>query len=93
MILIQKVVKTNTTNISQKEYDDVRIEYVKIVHESVIQNENDVTINEVWNVYTIQKIPDPKSNTKAETKKRGEFRMMRKKVISSNVLESYGKKL
>ena len=87
------MVKTNTTNISQKEYDDVRIEYVKIVHESVIQNENDVTINEVWNVYTIQKIPDPKSNTKAETKKRGEFRMMRKKVISSNVLESYGKKL
>ena len=52
-----------------------------------------MTINEVWNVYTIQKIPDPKSNTKAETKKRGEFRMMRKKVISSNVLESYGKKL
>ena len=57
MDFIQKLVKGNKTIISQKEYDDVRIEYGKIVKEAVIPNSNYAILNEFWNVYTIQKVP------------------------------------
>ena len=35
---------------SQNEYDDVRIEYGKIINESVIPKVNDDIWDEVWNV-------------------------------------------
>ena len=34
------------------------MEYREIVKESVIKKVNDATLDEVWNVYTIQKVPD-----------------------------------
>ena len=57
--LIQKVVKSNTSNIYQTEYDDSSMEYGKIIKEYVISKGNEAKTNEVWNVYTIQKVPDP----------------------------------
>ena len=53
------MVKRNTTNIFHKEYHDVIKEYGKFVKKSVIQKGNYVTPYEVYNVYTIKKIPDP----------------------------------
>ena len=58
--LIKKVVKRNITIIYQKEYDDVSMEYVKIVKN--ICNANDEKLDEVLNVYPIQKAPDPNLN-------------------------------
>ena len=34
------------------------MEYREIVKESVIKKVNDATPDEVWNIYTIQKVPD-----------------------------------
>ena len=34
------------------------MEYGKIVNSYVIPQGNDVTLDELWNVYTIQKVPD-----------------------------------
>ena len=53
------MVKRNTTNIPQKEYDDGRLEYGYILNKYVIPKGNDMKIGEVWNVYTNQKVPDP----------------------------------
>ena len=41
------MVKINTTNIYQKEYDDVRMEYGEIVQESIITKVNDMKLDEV----------------------------------------------
>ena len=54
----------NTNIISQKEYDNGRVEYVNIIKESVIPKGNDVIIDEVWNIYTSQQFPDLKFNGK-----------------------------
>ena len=54
----------NTNIISQKEYDNGRVEYVNIIKESVIPKGNDVIIDEVWNIYTSQQFPDLKLNGK-----------------------------
>ena len=43
------------TNISQKEFDDIRIEYGEIFEKSVIKNNNYATLDVFWNVFTIQK--------------------------------------
>ena len=56
------MVKRNTTIISQKEYDDVRMEYGIIVKKSVIPKGDDVMFDEVWNVYTIKKVHDHRLN-------------------------------
>ena len=69
----------NTNIISQKEYDNSNMEYVQIVKESVTPNGNYVILNEVWNLYTSQKVSDSKLNLKSGNKKRGEFQMMRTK--------------
>ena len=52
----------------QREYDDDRIEYGIIVKEYVISKDNDVTLNEFWNVFTNQKVtyPDIKSGNKTK---------------------------
>ena len=55
------------------------MEYVQIVKESVTPNGNYVILNEVWNLYTSQKVSDSKLNLKSGNKKRGEFQMMRTK--------------
>ena len=47
------MVKRNTTIISQKEYDDARMEYGEFLNKSVIINVNRFTINEVWGIYDI----------------------------------------
>ena len=49
--------------ISKQEDDDIRIEYGKIINDSIISN-GDYAINYVWGIYNIQKVPN---------KKRGEF--------------------
>ena len=56
------MINRNNTIIYQKEYDDVRMEYGKTVEEPVIPKVDDTILNEVWNLYTIQKVPDPKLN-------------------------------
>ena len=58
----------NNNTISLKEYDIVRIEYVQVVKESVIPKGNSVVLNAVWNVYTSQKVPDPKLNKTSGSK-------------------------
>ena len=64
--LIQKMIKRNTTRIYQNEYDYVNMEYGKIVKKYTIQKGNDATLDEVWNVYTIQKYLDPNLNKKVK---------------------------
>ena len=59
----------NTNIISQKEYENSKMEYVKIVKESVTPKGNDVILNEVWNVFTSQKFSDSKLNLKIGNKK------------------------
>ena len=44
---------------SKQEYDDVRIEYIKNINASEITNSDD-KIDDVWNVYNIQKYPNIK---------------------------------
>ena len=58
------MVKRNTTSNSQKEYDDVWMEYGKIVKGGLVSKYDDGIPDEVWNVYIIQKIPDPKLDIK-----------------------------
>ena len=45
--LIQKVVKRNTTNISQKEYDNVNMEHGEIAKEYIPPKGNYITLDEV----------------------------------------------
>ena len=51
-----------TAIFSQNEHDNVRIEYGKIVKESVITKGNDVILNEVWNAHNIHKVTDRNLN-------------------------------
>ena len=61
----------NTDIISQNEYDNVRIEYEKIIKVSVIPKGNDVILYEIWNVYNSQKFPNQGWNKKrSKTTKR-----------------------
>ena len=62
------MVTRNTNIISQKEYDNANMEYVKIVKESVITKGNYVILNKFWNVYTRKKVSDPKLNLKSGTR-------------------------
>ena len=50
----------NTNIISQKECNNFGMKYSQIVKESVIPKVNDVILDEFWNLYTSQKVPDPK---------------------------------
>ena len=63
--LNKKLVMRNTTIISQKEYYDVRIEYGQIFKESAITNINYLILDEVWNVFTSNRILDQKLNEKS----------------------------
>ena len=56
---------------AQKEYDDVRMKYEGIFKEYVITKGYDTKINEVWNVYTVQEVPEH-DFFKAGGKQRGE---------------------
>ena len=58
----------NTNIISQKEYNNSKMEYVQIVKESVTPKRNYVILSEVWNVYTSQKVSDSKLNLKSGNK-------------------------
>ena len=62
------MVTRNTNIISQKEYDNANMEYVKIVKESVITKGNYVILNKFWNVHTRKKVSDPKLNLKSGKK-------------------------
>ena len=64
-------------NLSQKDYDNVRIEYEEIVNTSVIPMGDDV-IDDVWNTYNIQKVTDKN----VVNLRRGEFLRMKKQMIS-----------
>ena len=75
--LIQKVFHRNATSISQKKYDNSRIEYGDIVKVSVIPQDTDATLNEVCNVYTNQKYLNPDLKM-VERKQIGYFWMMQK---------------
>ena len=54
------MVKGDTAIIYQKEYDDFKMKYGEIVKESVVTQGYDAILDEVWNVCTINKVPDPK---------------------------------
>ena len=45
------------------------MEYGEIIKGYAIPKGNDVTLNEVWNVFKIQKVPDPNLNIKSGRKK------------------------
>ena len=58
----------NTNIISQKEYNNSKMEYVHIVKESVTPKKNYVILSEVQNVYTSQKVSESKLNLKSRNK-------------------------
>ena len=47
------------------------MEYRQFLKESVIPKGNDAIIDDFWNVYTIQKVPDPNLNEKTKKNQRG----------------------
>ena len=53
------MVERNITILSNQKYGDVCIEHREIIHASVISNGDDA-INDVWNVYNIQKVTNRK---------------------------------
>ena len=57
--LIQNVVNRRATFISQREYDNVRIECGNIVKEYVIAKDTGVIVDEVRNVYANKTVPNP----------------------------------
>ena len=57
--IIKSVVERNINTLSQKEQDNVRIEYGEIINESVITKGDDVRYD-VCYVYNSQKVPDRK---------------------------------
>ena len=54
--------------------------YIQIDKDYVILKGNDTTLNEVWDVYTIQKVPYPNWNNKVEGKQRGGISEDKKKT-------------
>ena len=77
---IENVVRINITILSKQEYYDVQIEYEEIINASVITKRDDA-IDDVWNIYNSQKVPN---------RKRGKFKNgfisedYRQEIISSN---------
>ena len=65
------MVKRNVTFIYLKEHDKVRIEYGKIVKESVIPEDTNATADEFWNVYKKKVVPNPVVRKIVEEKQRG----------------------
>ena len=57
--LIQNVVNRRATFISQREYDNVRIECGNIVKEYVIAKDTGVIVDEVRNVYANKTVANP----------------------------------
>ena len=72
----------NTNIISQKECNNFGMKYAQIVKESVIPKVNDVILDEFWNLYTSQKVTDPKLIQSGNKKKR-KFSDCENKNISS----------
>ena len=79
------MVKRNTSIISQKEYDGIRMENGQIVEESVIPKGSDMTLDEVSNVCTIQKVPDTNLNKNLRIQ-RGQFQM---RIIKIDIKGGY----
>ena len=59
------------------------MEYGEIVEESIIKSSNDATLDEVWNVYTIQKVTYP-SLKKCKENKEGNFRWWNQYISSKD---------
>ena len=69
------------------------MEHVQIVKESSIQEDNDVILNDVWNVFTSQKIPYQKWNKNMEPIQREEFHTVKIKIWSQGNLQDCQRKI